>query len=80
MGVTIRWQSGGGPDPAIANGIAALCASYPGPSPVSVEWSDNGGEMVQMRSRRLQVDLNEDFLLALRDLVGTDLVALVKAR
>jgi hypothetical protein len=33
-----------------------------------------------MRSRRLQVELNEEFLDALRELVGPERVTLVKGR
>ena len=80
LGVAIRWNTGNGPDPGVANAIAALCAAYPGPSPVIVEWQDDSGETVRLRSRQVRVDLTEDFLLALRDLVSADRVALVKAR
>ena len=80
LGVVIKWTVGDGPDPGIANAVAALCASYPGPSPVTVEWCDGAGTTTRLLSRRIHVELAEDFLVALRDLVGTERVALVKAR
>ena len=80
LGVALRWKRGQGPDPDTAKSIAAICASYPGPAAVTVEWSDGNGTTARLRSRRLRVELNEDFLLALRDLVGADHVTLVKVR
>jgi DNA polymerase-3 subunit alpha len=80
LGVALRWKSGQGPDPGTAKSIAAICAAYPGPSAVTVEWSDGNGTTARLLSRRLQVELNEDLMLALRDLVGSDHVTMVKVR
>ena len=80
VGVALRWESGNGPDPKVAQAIAALCASYPGPAAVTVEWRDGNGTTARMQSRRLRVELDEEFLFALRDLVGQDRVALVRVR
>lgn len=80
LGVVIRWKKGEGPEPTAGPSVAALCASYPGPSPVIVEWTDSDGVTVNMKARQLQVELADDFLAALRNLVGADRVALVKAR
>ncbi len=80
MGLAIRWESGDAPDPNVAQGIAALCASYPGPAAVTVEWNDGNGTTARMQSRRLHVELKEEFLVALRDLVGAERVSLVKVR
>ena len=71
---------GEGPESTAGPGMAALCASYPGPSPVLVEWTDSDGVTANLKARRLQVELTDDFLAALRNLVGADRVALVKAR
>jgi hypothetical protein len=80
LGVVIRWKKGEGPEPTAGLSVAALCASYPGRSPVIVEWTDGDGVTVNLKARRLQVELADDFLAALRNLVGADAVALVKAR
>ena len=80
VGVSLRWESGNGPDPKVAQAIAALCASYPGPAAVTVEWRDGNGTTAHMQSRRLRVELDEEFLVALRELVGKDRVTLVKVR
>ena len=74
------WEGGNAPDPTVAKGIAALCASYPGPAAVTVRWSDGNGTTARMQSRRLHVELNEEFLVALRELVGVERVTLVKVR
>jgi len=80
MGLVLRWESGDAPDPNVAQGIAALCASYPGPAAVTVEWNDGNGTTARMQSRRLHVELKEEFLVALRDLLGAERVSLVKVR
>jgi DNA polymerase-3 subunit alpha len=80
MGLAIRWEAGNGPDPKVAKGIAALCASYPGAAAVTVEWNDGNGSTARLQSRRLQVELKEEFLVALRELVGAERVSLVKVR
>jgi len=80
MGIALTWEAGNAPDPTVAKGIAALCASYPGPAAVTVRWSDGNGTTARMQSRRLHVELNEEFLVALRELVGVERVTLVKVR
>jgi DNA polymerase-3 subunit alpha len=80
VGVSLYWESGNGPDPKVAQAVAALCASYPGPAAVTVEWRDGNGITARMQSRRLRVELDEEFLFALRELVGKDRVTLVRVR
>ena len=80
MGIALTWETGNAPDPAVAKGIAALCASYPGPATVTVQWSDGNGTTARMQSRQLHVELKEEFLAALRELVGVERVTLVKVR
>ncbi len=80
MGIALTWETGNAPDPTVAKGIAALCASYPGPATVTVQWSDGNGTTARMQSRQLHVELKEEFLAALRELVGVERVTLVKVR
>ncbi len=80
MGIALTWATGNAPDPTVAKGIAALCASYPGPASVTVQWSDGNGTTAHMQSRRLHVELKEELLVALRELVGVERVTLVKVR
>ncbi|MGH7672811.1 MAG: hypothetical protein ACREMC_07915, partial [Gemmatimonadales bacterium] len=92
IGVALRWTAAEHPGPETARAIAALCAAHPGPTPVLVEWaeggerggrggagSDRNGSTVRLRSRSLRVDAADDLLAALRDLIGTDRVHLVRA-
>ncbi len=79
MGVAVEWSKGDGPDGDAARALKALCAAHPGPAPVFVEWSDGNGATAHLRARGTQVALEEDFLDALRELVGGDRVRLVKA-
>jgi DNA polymerase-3 subunit alpha len=84
IGVALRWTAATRPDPETTRAIAALCAAHPGPTPVFIEWkgenggSNNGGT-VRLRSRTLRVDAADDLLSALRTLLGTEGVQLVKA-
>ncbi len=80
MGVALEWSAGGGPDSQAARALKALCTAHPGPAPVFVEWSDGNGVTAHLRARRTQVALDDDFLNALRELVGSERVRLVKAR
>lgn len=80
IGVALELRSGTGPEREAARAIKALCAAHPGPAPVFVDWSDGNGVTALLRSRDTQVALDEDFLDALRQLVGTDRVRLVRAR
>jgi DNA polymerase-3 subunit alpha len=82
IGVALRWTSASRPEPETVRAIAALCAAHPGPTPVFLEWTGANGagnEEVRLRSRSFRVDAADDLLAALRDLVGADGVALVKA-
>ncbi len=80
VGIAMKWSEGSGPDPGIAGAVAALCAAHPGAAPVFVEWGDGNGETARLRSRRLRVELEDEFLSALRELLGAERVRLVKAR
>jgi DNA polymerase-3 subunit alpha len=80
IGVALEWRAGGGPDGDAARALNALCAAHPGPAPVFVEWSDGNGVTAHLRARGAQVALDEDFLGALRELVGTERVRLVRAQ
>jgi DNA polymerase-3 subunit alpha len=80
MGVALEWRAGGGPDRDAARALKALCAAHPGPAPLFVEWNDGNGVTAHLKARRTRVALDEDFLHALRDLVGDERVRLVKAR
>jgi hypothetical protein len=46
---------------------------------VYVTWSDGNGTTARLRSRALSVTLDDAFLSALRKLVGSERVRLVKA-
>ncbi len=80
MGVALEWRAGGGPDRDAARALKALCAAHPGPAPLFVDWSDGNGVTAHLKARRTGVALDEDFLHALRELVGNERVRLVKAR
>jgi DNA polymerase-3 subunit alpha len=80
MGIALTWETGNAPDPAVAKGIAALCASYPGPATVTVQWSDGNCTIARMQARQLHVELKEELLVALRELVGVERVTLVRVR
>jgi DNA polymerase-3 subunit alpha len=81
LGLALRLAGGdaAGGDPARA--VAALCRAHPGAAPLFLEWpaEDNGGA-ARFRSRSLRVALDEELLVALRELLGADAVSLVKAR
>ncbi len=82
IGVALRWTANTRPDPETARAIAALCAAHPGPTPVFLEWNGangSGNETVRLRSRSFRVDAADDLLAALRDIVGVDGVAFVRA-
>jgi DNA polymerase-3 subunit alpha len=84
IGVALRWTMSRRPDPETARAIAALCAAHPGPTPVFLEWSGTNGsgagnDAVRLRSRSFRVDAADDLLAALREIIGADGVALVKA-
>ncbi len=80
IGVAVEWRAGDGPDQDAAQALKALCAAHPGPAPVLVEWNDGNGATAQLRARGTRVALDEDFLDALRELVGPDRVRLIKAQ
>lgn len=79
IGVQLGWSAPGAPPPETARAAAALCAAHPGPAPVYVAWGDGNGITARLRSRALRVDAADDLLTALRGLLGTDHVQLVKA-
>ncbi len=90
IGLALRWSPAAPPTPDAARAVAALCAAHPGPAPVLVEWGDGGdggdekdgngnGAIARLRSRSLRVDVGDDLLAALRDLLGSDHVHLVRA-
>jgi DNA polymerase-3 subunit alpha len=80
VGIAIEWQAGNGPDLKAARAMKALFAAHPGAAPVFVHWNDGNGVTARMRVRGTTVALDEDFLTALRDLLGSDRVRLVKAQ
>ncbi len=79
LGLSLRWKSPSAPAADAVRAAAALCTAHPGPTPVYIEWSDGNGEAVRLRSRRLRVAAEEDLVLALRHLLGSDSVHYVKA-
>jgi DNA polymerase-3 subunit alpha len=79
VGVALEWKVGQGPDPNASRAVKALCAAHPGSAPVFVRWSDGNGVTAELRARRLAVALDDEFLKALREILGTDCVHLVKA-
>jgi DNA polymerase-3 subunit alpha len=94
IGVALRWSASAPPPPATAREVAALCAEYPGPAPILLEWDEsndppgngNGSHHawaepggVRLRSRTVRVDPGDDLLAALRALLGPERVHLVKA-
>ncbi|MFQ5702559.1 MAG: DNA polymerase III subunit alpha [Gemmatimonadales bacterium] len=81
MGLELIYKDPDGDIADVANGIVALCSAHPGPAPVFVEWrAPDNGTTARFRSRRVSVQLDDDFLNALRELVGPDRVRLVKAK
>ena len=81
VALALRWGAKTRLAPDAGRAIAAVCAAHPGPAPVLVEWNDdNGGESsARFRARGLRVALDDDLIRALRELLGADGVALVKA-
>ncbi|HKW41061.1 MAG TPA: DNA polymerase III subunit alpha [Gemmatimonadales bacterium] len=93
IGVALRWSPVAPPALDATRAIAALCAAHPGPAPVLVEWNelDGNGEAypgvapgggphpARLRSRSLRVAVDDDLVVALRALLGSDNVHLVKA-
>jgi DNA polymerase-3 subunit alpha len=80
VGLAIRWIAGDGPNGEAARALRALCAAHPGPAPVFVEWSDGNGTTAQLRSGEFRVALDDEFLDAVRDVMGGERIHLVKAR
>ena len=79
VGVAITWTDAPGPNVDAARAIRALCAAHPGRAPVFVDWSDGNGTTARLRARGARVSLDQDFLNALRELIGPDSVRLVRA-
>ncbi len=80
VGVSLAWDEKGAIGRDITSGLTALCAAHPGPAPIFVEWTDGNGTTARLRARSIRVQLDEDFLSALRELVGPERVRLVKAK
>src|SRR3989475_10714192 len=91
IGVALVWSRGAPPPPDAARAVAAVCAAHPGPCPVLLEWADgaandtgagnggrNPGDTARLRSRSLRVEVADDLLGALRGVLGTDHVHLVR--
>ncbi|MEK6767529.1 MAG: DNA polymerase III subunit alpha [Gemmatimonadota bacterium] len=81
VALALRWGAKSRLAPDAGRAIAAVCAAHPGSAPVLVEFSDdNGGEAsARFRARGLRVALDDDLIRALRELLGAEGVALVKA-
>ncbi len=81
IAVALRWAPQAGKNGEAARAVAALCAAHPGPAPLYVDWTEDGSgrDPVRLRSRTLCVALASDLLGALRDVLGSDAVTLVKA-
>lgn len=81
LGLALRLAGDAGAGGDVARAVAALCRAHPGPAPLFLEWpAEQNGGAVRFRSRSLRVALDEELLVALRDLLGADAVSLVKAR
>jgi DNA polymerase-3 subunit alpha len=80
VGVEVTWSANDAPDPAAVRAFNALCATHPGPAPLFIAWSDGNGATARLRSRACRVSLDDEFLSALREVLGNDRVRLVKAR
>lgn len=79
LGLALRWKAPTAPDPEAVQQAVALCSRHPGPAPLYIEWSDGNGERLRARSRRLRVAPDQQLVQSLRQLLGTDAVAFVKA-
>ncbi len=79
LALAVTWRCGAGPNSETAKAFASLCATHPGPAPVMVEWSDGNGTTARFQARSVRVELDAEFLDAVRALVGTDQVRLTKA-
>ncbi len=80
IGVALELHAGAEADADVAQALRALCAAHPGPAPVYVHWSDGNGTTAALRARAVRVTLDEEFLDALRELMGAERVRLVRAR
>jgi DNA polymerase-3 subunit alpha len=80
IGLRLRWCAGGARTAETARAVAALCAAHPGSAPILLEWSGEAGagDVARFRSRSLGVALDEELLGALREMLGSDAVTLVK--
>jgi DNA polymerase-3 subunit alpha len=79
VAVLMRWPERTPPSAEDSRAIGAVCAEHAGSAAVYIEWTDEAGESVKLKSRRLRVTPSEDLVLALRTIVGADAVRLVKA-
>jgi DNA polymerase-3 subunit alpha len=79
LGLAIRWKAPEAPPAELLQQAVALCSRHPGPAPLYIEWSDGNGERLRARSRRLRVAPDQELVQGLRQLLGADAVAFVKA-
>lgn len=79
LGLALRWKAPSAPDPETMQQAVALCSRHPGPAPLYIEWSDGNGERLRCRSRRLRIAPDQELVQGLRQLLGPDAVAFVKA-
>jgi len=79
LGLALRWKAPEAPAREALEQAVALCSRHPGPAPLYIEWSDGNGERLRARSRRLRVAPDQELVQGLRQLLGQDAVAFVKA-
>jgi DNA polymerase-3 subunit alpha len=79
LGLALRWKLPEAPAPETLRQAVAMCSKHPGPAPLYIEWSDGNGERLRARSRRIRVAPDQELLAGLRQLLGPDAVAFVKA-
>ena len=79
LAIAIRWDAPTPPPPETVQAVAGVCEAHPGPAPLYIDWTDGNGESARLRSRRLRVGAEEATLRALRDLLGSDAVSLIRA-
>ncbi|MEK7380441.1 MAG: DNA polymerase III subunit alpha [Gemmatimonadota bacterium] len=79
LGLRLRLGTAGAISPQTVRSAVALCATHPGPSPVYIEWTGTDGSVLRLRSRRHRIQPDEELIGALRGLLGSDAVLVVKA-
>ncbi len=78
-GLALRWKLTQAPEAETVAKAIALCSRHPGPAPLYIEWSDGNGERLRARSRRVRIAPEAALVTELRQLLGPDAVAFVKA-